>query len=130
MDCRYFTDSDYKNIVKWWNFWRFPAPTLEMLSDIGIIVSLDGVDIACGWLYTTNSAMCHVEFIVSNPEVRDRDIRTVAINGLIDEICISSKELGYKFAYTTLTNKNLENKFMDCGFIKGSVNCTEYIKIL
>lgn len=130
MECRYFAESDYDNIVKWWKFWRFPAPSLEMLSSIGIIVSLDDVDIACGWLYTTNSAMCHVEFIVSNPDVKDRDIREEAILGLINELCISSKELGYKFAYTTLVNKNLQNKFKDCGFLEGSVNCTEYVKIL
>jgi len=130
MECRYFADSDYDNIIKWWNFWRFPAPSLDMLSSIGIIVSLDDVDIACGWLYTTNSSMAHVEFIVSNPDVRDKDIRTEAINGLIDELCISAKELGYRFAYTSLTNKNLQNKLKDCGFLEGSVNCTEYVKIL
>jgi hypothetical protein len=130
MECRYFEAEDYDNIVKWWNFWRFPAPSLEMLSSIGIIVSLDGVDIVCGWLYTTNSAMAHVEFIVSNPEVRDRDVRAAAIIGLINELCISAKELGYKYAYTTLVNKNLQNKFKDYGFLEGSVNCTEYVKIL
>jgi len=130
MECRYFADSDYDNIVKWWKFWRFPAPSLSMLSDVGIIVSEGDVDIACGWLYVTNSSMCLVEFIVSNPEVRDKDLRHLAITGLINELTLSAIELGYEYAYTSLTNKNLQNKYKDCGFLEGSINCTEYIKKL
>lgn len=130
MEFRYFTEEDYPKLVEWWKFWRFPAPGLDNLSDIGIICSIDGIDVCCGWLYITNSNMCLIEFIISNPSVRDNGIRSTAIMGVIDELSISAKEMGYQIAYTTLTNKNLQKKYMDCGFVEGSVNCNEYIKIL
>ena len=130
IEFRYFEEKDYQQMVEWWKFWRFPAPSLANLSDIGIICSIDGTDACCGWLYITNSNMCLIEFIISNPNIRDNDKRSVAITGVIDELSESAKDLGYQFAYTTLTNKNLQKKYMDCGFIEGSINSNEYIKIL
>jgi hypothetical protein len=130
MDFRYIEQSDYETLVDWWKFWKFPAPPIEMLPDSGVIVNKNGVDICAGFIYFTNSKTCWIEFIVSNPNVRQKEDRREAIISLIDILCSIGKNNGYTIAYTSLKNQSLQNKYLECGFIEGSKNCNEYIKRL
>jgi len=130
MEFRYIEQSDYEMLVDWWKFWKFPAPPIEMLPDSGVIVNKDGVDICAGFIYFTNSKTCWIEFIVSNPNVRQKEDRREAITNVIDVLCSIGKNNGYTIAYTSLKNESLQNKYLQCGFIEGSKNCNEYIKRL
>jgi len=130
MVSRYFEAKDYENLLKWWKFWRFPAPSLNSLPTTGMIVNLNGVDAVCGFIYLTNSNMCWLEFIVSNPDVKNKEDREMCINECINRLCDLAKEMGYVFVYTSLKNENLQNKYLSCGFLEASSGCKEYIKIL
>lgn len=130
MKARYYLEEDYDVLVKWWRFWRFPAPSKTNLPTIGVIISEGGIDVVCGFLYLTNSDMCWIEFIVSNPDVKENEVRENCIKECINELCEVAKKMNYKVAYTSLKNQNLQNKYLSCGFIEGSTNCNEYIKIL
>lgn len=130
MEFRYIEQSDYEMLVDWWKFWRFPAPPIEMLPDSGVIVNKDGVDICAGFIYFTNSKTCWIEFIVSNPNVKQKEDRREAIANVIEVLCSIGKNNGYTIAYTSLKNESLQNKYLECGFIEGSKNCNEYIKRL
>lgn len=130
MEFRYIEQSDYEMLIDWWKFWKFPAPPIEMLPDSGVIVNKDGVDICAGFIYFTNSKTCWIEFIVSNPNVRQKEDRREAITSVIDILCSVGKNNGYTIAYTSLKNESLQNKYLECGFIEGSKNCNEYIKRL
>jgi hypothetical protein len=130
MNYRYFEESDYELLKQWWKFWRFASPPLDMLPTTGVIVNKDGVDICAGFIYFTNSKTCWIEFIVSNPNVRVKEDRIEAITNLIDILCSVGKTNGYTIAYTSLKNKNLQDKYLKCGFLEGSKNCNEYIKQL
>lgn len=130
MEFRYIEQSDYEMLVDWWKFWKFPAPPIEMLPDSGVIVNKNGVDICAGFIYFTNSKTCWIEFIVSNPNVRQKEDRREAIINVIDILCSIGKNNGYTIAYTSLKNESLQNKYLECGFVEGSKNCNEYIKRL
>lgn len=130
MEFRYIEQSDYEMLVDWWKFWKFPAPPIEMLPDSGVIVNKDGVDICAGFIYFTNSKTCWIEFIVSNPNVRQKEDRREAITNVIDVLCSIGKNNGYTIAYTSLKNESLQNKYLECGFVEGSKNCNEYVKRL
>lgn len=130
MEFRYIEQSDYEMLVDWWKFWKFPAPPIEMLPDSGVIVNKNGIDICAGFIYFTNSKTCWIEFIVSNPNVRQKEDRREAITNVIDVLCSIGKNNGYTIAYTSLKNESLQNKYLECGFVEGSKNCNEYIKRL
>ena len=93
------------------------------------MVSKDGVGICAGYIYFTNSKAVWIEFIVSNIEYKELD-RKDAIKFLIDTLSEYGKENGAKYAYVSLRNEALINKYMECGFQKGSVGCTELVKVL
>jgi len=130
---RPLTDHDYSTtLTKWWNQWRWEAPAKDFLPNDGrggIMVSKDGVDICAGYIYFTNSKAVWIEFIVSSFDYKEHD-RKDAIKFLIDTLSEYGKENGAKYAYVSLRNQALINKYKECGFVEGSVGCTELVKIL
>lgn len=130
---RLLKESDYEEtLVNWWKDWRWTPPPQDHLPNDGaggFMVSKDGVDICAGFVYYTNSKMAWCEFIVSNFKYKDKD-RSEAIEFLINAICQTSKEAGYKSVWVCLLNNSLISKYENCGFVKSSSNCTEMIKIL
>lgn len=132
METRWLNDYDYDTLVEWWKWFRFAPPpkvTLPENGKCGIMVTKDGVEVCAGFLYFTNSNMCWMEYIVSNPNVKDKATRDECIKFLINGLSYLSEVNGYSIIYTSVKNQNLINKYLSCGFIKGSDNCTEMIKI-
>jgi len=131
-DIRLLNNSDYDILQTWWRFWRFPLPPIEVLPENGlggIMLSKGGVDIVCGFLYFTNSKIMWLEYMVSNPQYKEKDRRD-AIETLIIELCEIGKNKGYKYVYTTLKNPNLIERFLSVGFVKGSEKATEMIYLI
>jgi hypothetical protein len=127
---RLLEESDYPQLVEWWKWHRFSPPLQEMLPDngtCGIMLSKDGINICTGFIYFTNSKMCWIEFIVSNPDYRESD-RKECLELLINSLCNLAGNYGFKVAYTNLKNASLIDRFTDCEFVKGSVNTTEMIR--
>ncbi len=129
MDIRLYKKTDYEDfLVKWWKDWRWTPPPIDMLSDTGIIVSKNGVDICAGFLYYTNSKSALVEYIVSNFDYKEKD-RSEAIELLINMLSEVAKDNGFKYIYTSLKSKSLIEKYQNCGFKLGDSNCQEMIKV-
>jgi len=131
MQVRYWDrEKDYDMLVEWWNSWRFTPPANNCLPPTGIIVSSDGIDVVSGFLYVSNSSLCWIEFIVSNPNMKDRELRLDCIDKCINTLCDIAKEMGYGMAYASLNKESLQERYVLCGFLEGSRDCKEYIKIL
>tara|TARA_R100001463_G_scaffold22761_1_gene54688 strand:+ start:99 stop:509 length:411 start_codon:yes stop_codon:yes gene_type:complete len=127
---RRLNTKDYKTLCSWWKWWRWTPVEQKSLPDNGtggFMIYKDNVEICAGFVYTTNSDLCHVEWIISNNEVKDKNIRSEAIEMLINTLLAYAKSLGFKIAFTYLLNKNLEKKYKNCGFVH-SCNPIEMIK--
>ena len=134
MEFRYLKHEDYDNsLVGWWKGWRWTPPSRDMLPENGcggVIASKDGIDICAGFIYMTNSKTAWIEYIISNPEYKDRSNRNEAIEMVINVLTLIAKDKGFKYAYTSLKNQHLIKKYNNCGFMIGDSNCQEMIKIL
>lgn len=131
MKVRWINQNDYEQFLRWWKWFRFPAPSIEFLPENGLgglVVSKDDMDICAGFLYLTNSKIAWIEYIVSNPDYRSKD-RTDALKILIQELVLIGIERGYECFYTTVKNLNLINHFKDVGFLEGTSGSTEMIYI-
>ena len=135
MEVRQFNISDYNELVEWWSFWRFPAPTLNLLPVIdndkinGIISNINGTNVACGFLYFTNSDICWIEFIVANPNVSKKD-RSEGLNIMIEKLCEEAKLMGFKIVFSSIKQESLINRMKNLGFIEGTIGSTELVKVL
>jgi hypothetical protein len=131
---RQLNASDYDDIlVKWWQGWGWSAPSRDFLPDNGAggLIVFDGDEPVCaGFIYTMNAKVAWVEWIVSNKEYRKKPTRKEALNLLIFTLTKICENNGAKYIFSNNNNKNLIDRFVDSGFVKGSTNSTELIKVL
>jgi len=129
---RNLEEKDYETLCEYWRFWRFPAPTRGMLPkdlSYSFAVIYEDKILTAGFLYVTPSEIAWLEFIISNPNIKDKDIRSNALYLLIDTICQVAKNMGFKSVFTSVKNENLIHRYLHCGFSIGT-SSTEMIKIL
>ena len=133
LEYKQLTENDYYDfLIKWWSDNRFAPPPIDFLPNNGtdgivIINSETKEKICAGFIYVTNSEVAWLEFIVSNFEVKDKELRKQAIAFLISQLSILSKK---KYIFTSVKNKNLINHFENLGFKIGSKNTTEMFCVL
>lgn len=128
-NARIIKEEDYQELLTWWKWHRFPAPAIEMLPNSGVMISKKEINICAGYIYFTNSSICWVEFIVSNPNYRESD-RKEAIKEVIQQLTSIAKDNGFKAVYTNLKNPSLIKYFKEVDYQEGSIQTTEMIKIV
>jgi len=113
--------SDYDILFKWWRAHGSFPPKPEHLSPNGIVVEVDGIPVAAGFLYRTDSKICVFEFVVSDPEASKVN-RHNALKTLIKIIQEVAKDLGYTLIYTSINIEAYIRKLKDAGFIEADRN--------
>ena len=89
---RNLTKDDYKILVEWWDWWPgWVAPPQTFLPETGLMVTKDDKNIAACYYYLTNSQAAFVEWIISNPQYRDKD-RKEALAKLLNLIKMLMKK--------------------------------------
>lgn len=119
----------FEEVSSWWKFWRWNAhPTPQILSDIGYIVEKDGLNLCAGWLYTTNSCIASMEFLIGNP-FADRETRSDALDFLIEclgQRCLKEGKISFM---TNIKNPALAKRLTRLGFIAGDTELKQFIRI-
>lgn len=134
LDVRILDSSDYDEIlVGWWKDWGFTPPSKEFLPSnaTGGCMIIDGDEPVCaGFLYTTNSNIAWVDWIISNKNYRKKPERKEAISLLILTLTNLAKNLGNKYAYSLMDSKRLVEIYESLGYKKSASYTEELIKIL
>ena len=119
LNIRMLKDSDWNTLVKWWDSWpEWQAPPKDFLPDNGkggFIVEKKDQPIVAGFLYTTNSKGALLEWIVSNPDYKEKD-RQQAIELLIEGAENVCKQQGIKYIFSIGRNKSLINTHKKLGY--------------
>lgn len=127
-------EDDYDTLCEFWKFWKFPIIPKEFLPENGtggIKICNEHDDIICaGFLYQTNSKIAWIEFIVSNPEIKDKKVRHDSQIELISLLVVEAEEKGFKAVFSSVVNPSLINKFAEVGFTKNKSNSTELMMAL
>jgi len=130
-DIRTLKDTDYEDIlVGWWKDWRWTAPPKDFLPASGFIVYDGDIPVCAGYLYTTNSGVAWVDWVISNFNYKDKENRKQALNLLVDSLTNLSKYTGFKYCYALIKNKSLINTYKELGYTEGDSYTSEMIKVL
>lgn len=132
LQLRFTKKQDYLSLSDWWDWWRWKhsKPSIELLDNLkfGMMVSNQTQDICAGFIYFTNAnAFCLMEYIISNPAIKDREQRHSAIVFLICSLQEFAKKQGVKVIFSSVKNPNLIKTYQECGFSIGSTSSTEMI---
>jgi hypothetical protein len=126
--------SDYDEfLIGWWDEWGWVPPTRDFLPDDGkggILVSYDGIPVCAGFLYTTNSKVAWVDWIISDRSFRKEEERKECIRLLVSTLTNIAKKTGHKFAYALIKHKGLIEAYESLGYISGDNYTSEMIKSL
>ena len=129
LKARKLTDEDYDILVEWWKSW----PNWEPLSkDLlpengtgGIMIERESKPLIAGFLYATNSNICWMEWIVSDPKQKDK---SEAMSLLISSLEKWGKNAGFKVVLSIGRSKNLINEHKKLGYIVDNNPSYEIIK--
>ena len=123
---------DYDIVCDWWKWWRWPMIPKETLPNNGtggFMIEKNNIPIVCGFLYTSNSKLAWLEYIVSNPEYREDD-RQDAIDSLITNVEEFSKSIGIKVLFSIGRNNSLMDKFNKLGWHVDKTPSYEIVKVI
>lgn len=129
---RPLVQNDYETASKWWKWWKWPVIPRDMLPNNGtggFMVEKNNVPIVCGFLYSTNSKLALLEYIVSNPKYRESD-RQDAIKLLITNVEIFSKNIGIKALFSIGRSASLMKKHEELGWYVDEKPSYEIIKTI
>lgn len=134
LNTRALQESDWETLVSWWLAWKDwgTNPSKDMLAQDGtggLMVEKDGVPIIAGFLYFTNSKVAWMEWIVSDPEYKEKD-RGDALELLINSLESIAKESGMKIILSIGRNKSLMNMHTKLGYTVDKDPSYEISKII
>ena len=133
LSIRKIEESDWDTLTNLWNMWlewKDKFPTKDLLPENGTggyIVEKGGIAIVAGFLYTTNSKVGWVEWIVSNKDYRDKD-RKDALELLISGIEHVAKASGYSIILSIARNKGLIHTFKELNYTVDDSPSFEVVK--
>jgi hypothetical protein len=131
---RPLNENDYEAILTgWWKDWGWECPNQDFLPDNGKggIMVLDGdVPICAGFMYTTNSKVAWVDWIISNKQYRKKPQRSEAIQLLVETLTNICKNTGHKYTYALIKHPSLIGTYEKLGYVKGDGYTGEMIKVL
>ena len=124
LNIRRLQESDWEVLPTWWEKWEgWKTPDREALPDnglCGLMVHKGDKKILAGFMYTTNSKGAWVEYIISDPDYREKD-RQKALDLFV-------KAQGFKYILFVGKNKNLINTFENNGWFVDKTPSYELMK--
>lgn len=127
---RELKESDWETMCSWWKWWRWPEMNRDLLPLDGLgglMVYKGDTPIVAGFLYLTNSKGALLDWIVSNPEYKEKD-RQEAIKLLIDSCEQVAKINGYNIIFSFTRSKSLINIHEKLGYTIDSIPSYEISK--
>ena len=129
LNVRLLRDKDYETIVSWWKWWKWPVLPKQSLPPTGLMVEKGDTSIVSCYIYITNSTGALLEWVVSNPEYREKD-RKQAIELLLVAAEKMLKDQGVTYVFSIGRNKNLIDTHKKLGWIIDSKTSTEMTKTI
>jgi len=131
---RPLNENDYDTILsEWWRNWGWDPIEREFLPEDGkggLMVLDDEEPVCAGFVYTTNSKVAWVDWIVSSDTYRKKPERGEAIKLLVETLTNICKNTGHKYSYALIKHPGLSNVYEELGYIKGDKYVGEMIKAL
>lgn len=127
---RNLMEEDYETLSKWWVFWWKKPVERKMLPDNlsdGIMIECNGVPVSAGFLYATSSSyLFWLEFIISSPSFKGKELREIALDHTVQVLLKLAKKAGAISVFSSIKHQSLINCYLRNGFIPGDKNMTNF----
>lgn len=127
MNVRLFDKSDERDwsmLQEWCEGHSFPLMPREAYPCIGFIVD----DLACAWLYQSDTPLGWLEWMIINPKRRRAGM--IALSAIYDEALEKARDLGMIALFSSLQNESLIKLSQAKGFEVTDEGITNMIRRL
>jgi hypothetical protein len=131
-NARKLTDNDYELLVNRWKWWRWTPIPKNFLPDNGtggIMIEKNNIPVVAGFIYYTNSDAVVVEWIISNPDYKDKN-RKQAVEVLLNTIEEVCKKQGKQYMFSIGRSKQLVETHKKLGWVVDEKPSYEIVKII
>lgn len=125
-----YTSDFYETAVSWWVAHKWAPVPESALPTIGLVSFADGEPVAVAWLYQTDSTFSILEWMVSNPDYKNKEMRGKAIDSLIFALVNAAKNLGFTHIYTSTKAGKYMKRLQDQGFNLTESNMNNLISVV
>lgn len=125
MQFRFFEPTDYEMIASWWKAHEWQPIPLNFLPKIGIIVN----EQAAGFIYSTDSKICLLEWIVVDP-CAEKLARREALDFLFFQSEVIAKELGFQAIFSSVSHQGLLDRYKKHNFKVTDKEMTNVLKVI
>jgi hypothetical protein len=120
---------DYACIKRWWAAHKWQSVPVPMLPKTGLVAEASDKPLAAGFIYSTDSGIAWLEWIVSDPQ-SDKLVRNKALNALIDALVKLAGERGFKAVFTSSNHPKLMERYQELGFAATDQGVTHFLRRL
>jgi len=130
MKVRDYTEDDYAMVNQWWidNGWPEGLPS-NYLPENGMIAYDKKGDIACGWLYKTDSDFCIITWMVAITH-RSKKTKYQALEFTMGCLEMLGESLNYKAVFSFYKQQGLVGICKKSGYTFNDGKTTELFKVL
>ena len=120
-----YNKEDFDSICEWYDARGVECPKAHQLPSIGYIVP----GVAAGFLYKTDSTICLIEGLISNPEAPTFK-RSEAIDLVIAEILKEAERLGFDKIFGFTSYESVVTRVVRHGFMRDGIWHLVYKEII
>lgn len=112
----YDEDIHHDIACQWWEEWKWiPSPKSFIPKETGVVATYNGNPTCMGWIYTTNSAYCLMEMLVSDKN-QPKDIREESVEATLDGLITLAMDLGFEAITCMFQSRKLIERLKKRGF--------------
>lgn len=128
---RPYLSSQYNSVSLLWTAQRFPSVPPQALPQHGRVImdDTDQVVIAAGFLYQSDSSICWLEWVVTDPKAAGQ-ARHEALGLLLKDLLADAKQFGATHVFSSLIDAGLIKRYQAAGFSVSDTGMTNVIKTL
>lgn len=124
-----YSKTQHQEISELWTLNNWATVPVSTLPTNGVVFEKEGKILGSGFLYTTDSDVVWLEWLLCHPELRGEERKEV-ITSLIDSLTSLAKAQGARIVFTSSKNPSLTKRLLTQGFITTDSENTHLIHTL
>lgn len=101
---------------EWWAEHGWTPMPVNSLPPTAALASWDGKPVCMGWLYLTDSDFAIMEWIISDPKEKRKDVRAQCLDAIVLELLERARAAGRPLITTNIKHPKLLERLKKLGF--------------
>lgn len=113
MKCSLINPDNYNTLVEWYLGWNLPVTPYSYIPKTAVIVE----DVCAGFLFRlSETPMFWMEGIISNPKMKDKELKAKGISTLVKELEAYAKIQGCELLLTSTPRESFNESLLKMGY--------------